>query len=158
VHDRDAVLVTSLSSSADHPKVIADLKSDVRFYSKYRGNEEDIPHTRNNWVCYDFKDRRIVPTHYSIRSPARPHGPGLGNYPKSWLVEISTDGEHWVEIDRRENNSELAAERVVRTFEVSGNQVCRQIRLVNIGRNHQGYDCLCILALEIFGSLIESLE
>jgi hypothetical protein len=158
VNDRDVVMVTSSTSEYGTPKAIADLKSDAYFGSKYRRKEEDIPHTRNNWVCYDFKARRIVPTHYSIRSPAHPHGPGYGNYLKSWLVEISTDGEHWVEIGRRENNSELAAERVTRTFEVSGNQLCRQIRLVNIGRNHQGYDCLCILALEVFGSLIESLE
>jgi hypothetical protein len=158
VHDSGVVMLTSSDHDGTHPKVIADLRSDVRFCSLYRPKEEDIPHTRNNWVCYDFKARRIVPTHYSIRSPARSHGPGCGNYPKSWLVEISTDGEHWVEIDRRENNSELAEERAIRTFEVSGNQLCRQIRLVNIGRNHQGYDCLCVLALEIFGSLIESLE
>jgi hypothetical protein len=158
VHDRDVVLVTSSKCDSDPPKVIADLKSDVRFCSSYREKQEDIPFTRNNWISYDFKHRRIIPTHYSIRSPHRGHGPGFGNYVKSWLVEVSTDGDHWVEIDRRENNSELAKQYAIVTFEVSGNEICRYIRLVNIGRNHQGYDCLCICGFEIFGSLIESVE
>jgi hypothetical protein len=158
VHDHSVVVVTSSSCACGTATRIADCKTNGYFCSQWREKDEDIPHTRNHWVCYDFKARRIVPTHYSIRSPERPNGPGYGNDPKSWLVEISTDGESWVEIDRRENNSELAAEGVTRTFEVSRNQRCRHIRLVNIGRNHQGYDCLCILALEIFGSLIEPLE
>jgi hypothetical protein len=158
VHDRDAVIVTSSSCWAGSPKAIADLKSDGYFCSQFGDNEKDIPHSRNNWVCYDFKSRRIVPTHYSIRSPARGHGPGFGNYHKSWMVEISTDGEHWIEIDRGEDNSELAERYVTQTFEASGNQFCRQIPVVNIGRNHQGYDCVCIVALELCGSLIESLE
>jgi hypothetical protein len=38
---------------------------------------------------------------------------------------------------------------------VTGGRECRFIRLVNIGRNHDGEDCLCISAWEIFGSLIE---
>jgi hypothetical protein len=155
VHDRDVVIVTSSKGDSHHPKVVADLKSDDRFCSHYRGKEADIPYTRNNWICYDFKTRRIIPTHYSIRSPNHGHGPGFGNYLKSWLVEISTDGEQWVEIDRKESNSDLAHPYVIRMFEVSRIQVCRLIRLVNIGRNHQGFDCLCICGFEIFGSVIE---
>jgi hypothetical protein len=50
----------------DDPKYAAknavDLETDSRFGSAYRKKTEDIPHTRNNWLCYDFKERRIVPT------------------------------------------------------------------------------------------------
>jgi hypothetical protein len=158
VHHRGVVIVSSSSCWDGSPIAIADLGSDDYFCSKYRGNSAGIAHSPNNWVCYDFRTLLIVPTHYSIRAPARSVGPGGGNYPRAWMVEISIDGEHWTEIDRREDNSELSEERVIRTFQVSGNQVCQQIRLVNIGRNHQGYDCLCILAFEVFGSLIEFVE
>jgi hypothetical protein len=154
VHDRDAIIVTA-SKGDSSPKVVADLTSNDRFCSEYRPKEGDIPHTRNNWICYDFKDRRVIPTHYAIRSASHGAGPGWGNYLKSWLIEISSDGEAWVEIDRKENNSELAAEHAIRTFEVSRIQICRLIRLVNLGRNHQGYDCLCMCGFEILGSLLE---
>jgi hypothetical protein len=56
----------------NHPnnagKNAADLETNSRFTSACRGNWADIPHTRNNWLCYDFKEKRIVPTHYTIRA------------------------------------------------------------------------------------------
>jgi hypothetical protein len=36
-------------------KNAADLETDSYFFSAYRGKGEDIPHTRNNRICYDFK-------------------------------------------------------------------------------------------------------
>jgi hypothetical protein len=52
-------------------------------------------------VCCDFKERRIVPTNYAIRTywnpPDRCHL-------KSWLVETSADGKNWREVAREENN------------------------------------------------------
>jgi hypothetical protein len=49
-------------------KNAADLETNSCFISAFRRKEEDIPHTRNNWVCYNFKERRIIPTHYAIRT------------------------------------------------------------------------------------------
>jgi hypothetical protein len=49
-------------------KNAADLEADSCFHSAYRTNSEIVRHTRNNWVCYDFKERRIVTTHYAIRT------------------------------------------------------------------------------------------
>jgi hypothetical protein len=45
----------------------ADLATDSVFLSAFRSATETIRHTRNNWVWYDFKERRIVPTHDVIR-------------------------------------------------------------------------------------------
>jgi hypothetical protein len=131
-------------------KNAADLETDSRFLSAYRKREEDIPHTRNNWVCYDFKERRIAPTHYTIRTYSV--GPG---HLKSWLIEISLDGKSWREVAREENNEQLKGKWFTATFAVSGAGECRFIRLVNIGRNHFRDDSLLISAWEIFGSLIE---
>jgi hypothetical protein len=115
-------------------------------------DDEYIPHTRNNWVCYDFKERRIMPTHYTILThDSCPGSPHL----KSWLVETSADGENWQEVAREEDNWQLNGENFIGTFTVAGGGESRFIRLVNIGENHAGSDCLLICAWEIFGTLFE---
>jgi hypothetical protein len=160
VHDREVVDVTSGSFDKEtlrpldgnDPKNAADLETDSIFLSACRDKKEDIPYTRNNWLCYDFRERRIVPTHYAIRTYE--FGPG-GWHLKSWLVEISTDGETWREIAREEDNKQLKGSKFSATFAVARGGGCRFIRLVNIGRNHRGSDLLSISAWEIFGSLVE---
>jgi hypothetical protein len=72
-------------------KNATDLETGSYFGSAYRGREEDIAHTRNNWVCYDFKDRRIVPTPYAIGTMKNGAG---GFHLKSWFVEMSAGGEN----------------------------------------------------------------
>jgi hypothetical protein len=169
VHDRNVIEVTSGSfekvTSGANPhsgaynnkpeyaaKNAADLETGSDFFSAYRDKKEDIPHTRNNWICYDFKERRIVPTHYTIRTNL--NGP-VSYHLKSWLVETSTDGENWREVAREEDNNQLNGRWFIATFPVAGGGECRFIRLVNIGRNHEGDDQLIISAWEIFGNLIE---
>jgi hypothetical protein len=169
VHDRNVIEVTSGSFEKEtvgaNPdsgaydnqphcaaKNAADLETVSCFFSAYRTRKEDIPHTRNNWICYDFKERRIVPTHYTIRT----HRNDLGwAHLKSWLVETSMDGENWREVAHEEDNKQLNGYLFIATFPVAGGEECRFIRLVNIGRNHMGNDCLVISAWEIFVNLIE---
>jgi hypothetical protein len=158
VHDRGVVEVTSGSfdkttrtpSGWRPAKCVTDMETDSTFYSAYRRKEEDIRHTRNNWICYDFGERWITPTHYAIRSYVGDPG---SNHLKSWLVETSVDGDTWQEVDHRQDNDELNRTYAARTFTIARAASCRLIRLVNIGRNHFGYDCLMVTAWEIFGSL-----
>jgi hypothetical protein len=158
LHDRGIVEVTSGSfeptpeKNHDDPKQVVDLDDDSIYWSDYRDEEEDIPNTKNNWVCYDLKERRIVPTHCTIRTCL--DGPG-GAHLKSWLVETSVDGGNWREVAREKGNDRLNGKLFVDTFAVTGCGECRFIRLVNIGRNHARNDCMNISAWEIFGSLIE---
>jgi hypothetical protein len=99
VHDCHLVEVTSGSfekvTEGDHgcsgAKNPVDLEAGSLFASAYRLKEEDIPHTRTNWLCYDFKERRIMATPYTIGT----HYGGLANsHLKSWLIETSADGEN----------------------------------------------------------------
>jgi hypothetical protein len=157
VHDNNIVIVTSSKplslNLSDSAKNVVDLEANSRFHSALRASRHDIPHTRNNWICYDFNTRRVIPTHYTIRSS---FGSGVnGNQLKSWLIETSIDGENWTEIDRRENNSELNCRNGTRTFGVSRSKESRFIRLINVGRNHYGNDALVISSFEIFGLLME---
>jgi hypothetical protein len=60
VHTRGIVSITSSSVIGPYvPQNAADLESNSPFYS------ENVP---NSWICYDFKNMRITPSHYSIRS------------------------------------------------------------------------------------------
>jgi hypothetical protein len=122
VHDRHVVDITSGSFEKEtqganphsgafdnHPRAAAKNAGDLEivsyFLSAYRYSFEEIPHTRNNWVCYDFKEKRIAPTHYAIRTNwSDPPG---GCHLKSWLVETSVDAENWREVAREKNNNQL---------------------------------------------------
>jgi IS1 family transposase len=168
VHDHNIIEVTSyIPSGADRIWVTGSHRSNparnaaaladgsIFQSAPFNGHsyDQNTPHTRNNWLCYDFKDRRIVPTHYAIRS--HQHGDSGAEHLKSWLVETSADSQTWKEVDRREGSTELNGQSLTRTFAVTGGSACRFIRLVNIGRTHHGDDCVAISALEIFGSLIQ---
>jgi hypothetical protein len=123
-------------------KNAVDLETDSYFHSAYRTKKEDIPHTRNNWICYDFKERRIVPTHYTIRT--NNWSPGYLHL-KSWIVATSADGENWREAAREEDSKQLNGRSFSTTFAIAGAGEWRCIRLVNIGRNPSGSDQLVIL-------------
>jgi hypothetical protein len=73
------------------------------FRSAFRYKEEDVFHTRNNWVCCDFKEKRIVPTYQTICTHC--DAPG-GAHLKSWLVETS-DGEIWRDVARKDDSRRL---------------------------------------------------
>jgi hypothetical protein len=103
VHDRHVVDVTSGSfdkeiygvnphsgaykNDPSHAvKIAAVVETRSRFCSAYRDMNENIPHSAKNWLCYDFKERRIMPTHYTIRTYASCLG---SSHLKSRLVETS---------------------------------------------------------------------
>jgi hypothetical protein len=132
-------------------KNAADLTTGSYFSSAYREKKEDIPHTRNNWVCYDFERRRVVATHYTVRTYA--FGPGCSHL-KPWLVETSADRKSWREVAREEGTNRLNESLFTAIFTVASGRECRFIRLVQIGRNHWVDDQLNISAWEIFGRLI----
>jgi hypothetical protein len=71
-------------------KNVADLKADSYSHSVNESNQS---------IGYDFKELiRIIPTHYSIRSYH--YGPNC-HHLRSWVVEISNDGQRWTVIDGR---------------------------------------------------------
>jgi hypothetical protein len=117
-----------------------------------RAYDTDVPHTRNNWLCCDFKQWGIVSTHCAIRTNSNRAG---SSHLKSWLIETSVDGEKWLEVDRKENNKERNGRWLTVTFAVTRGEECRFIRLVNVGKNHRGNDLLLISGWEIFGGLLE---
>jgi hypothetical protein len=70
-------------------------------------------------------------------------------------VETLADGETWRAVAREKHNQNLKGSMFTGIFSTPGGGECRFIRLVSIGTNHFGDDCLEITAWEIFGSLFE---
>ena len=149
VHDKGAVEITqsSFRSSGEEGKVAADLENiDSFFFSK---------DAENSWIQYNFKEKKIRPTHYSIRTT--PYDKGHSHF-LSWVIEGSNTGsDDWKTLDRRNNVTELDGKSIVRTFEVQGNlqnnEYYQYIRLKQVGMNSIGYYHLGISALEYFGQL-----
>jgi hypothetical protein len=139
VHEKGIVTITSKSVSNDDPKYapknVADLTSDSSFMSK---NEP------GQWICWDFGEMRIRPTHYTIRT----------QYLKSWVVEGSLDGRSWTEIDRQTDNQHFKKLNRA-SFAVSNPAEFRFIRLTQTGKRTYGDDYLSLQAVEFFGTLSE---
>ena len=115
----------------------------------------------NSWICYDFKERRVIPKSYSVRSC------GWGRYGghlKAWVFEVSNNGTSWTEVDRREDNDALKGGFSQANFNISRvpSESFRFLRLRQTGENHEdgfhyrhGKNILALSALEIFGTLCE---
>jgi hypothetical protein len=145
VHDRRIVKIESSPVEETRPdhaaKTVADLGDlDSRFVSADGGER---------WISYDFKNMKVTPTHYSLRS-----GPS-GAFLVSWVVEGSEDGGKWVELDRREAMDDLNGNSRAATFPVFSGRPFRFIRLMQVGKNGRGIDCFALSAFELFGTLYE---
>jgi hypothetical protein len=141
VHDCGVVLITAKSVAHNsESKTIAELTNNKSFFS------DDTP---GQWICYDFKQQRVKPTHYCIRSAAF-------YFPKGWVIEGSNDvdGVEWFEIEYRVNNNDLNGKYRRKVFCTSHRFGFRQIRLRLISENHFGNYQLALASLEVFGSLV----
>jgi regulator of replication initiation timing len=137
VHAKGIVTITSKSVDDDPklaPKNVAELTSESGFMSK------DEP---GQWICWDFHEMRVRPTHYTI---------GSWSKPKSWVVEGSLDGENWTEIHRTTNHRSGGT---VISFTVSKSVESRFIRLTQTDENSDDCDYLSLTAVEFFGTLSE---
>jgi hypothetical protein len=143
VHDKGIVTITSKSvnphTSEFAVRNVADLASPGYLYSR---NE---PH---QWVCWDFGEARIRPTHYTITC-------SKNALLKSWVVESSLGRGVWKVIDQRKRNKDLVKPPHTASFAVSDSAQCRFIRLTQTGKNHRGSRALSIVALEFFGAFVE---
>jgi hypothetical protein len=70
---------------------------------------------------------------------------------KNWEVESSDDGALGVEIDRRENSSDINSYSVVKAFAASRSGSFGRIRLCQNGPNDHGNNQLVLSAFEVFG-------
>jgi hypothetical protein len=149
VHDKGIVIATASSVDSTSAKDAAKNALDLTVASRFLSSRNE----KNDWLCLDFRDKRIIPTHYTIR--CNYGGDGRWSNLTNWLVAVSMDGAAWIEIDRREGNVQLHAENAAMVFAVKKNSEGRFIRLMTLGKSQRGDDILVVTAFEIFGTLIE---
>jgi hypothetical protein len=140
VLENEAVTITAKSVSADEsesgPSNCADLSGGSEFESK------DAP---GQWICWDFHERMISVSDYTIWTGCM----------KSWVVEGSVDGTEWRELDRRTEEKRLTpASFAVSTG--SDSSQYRFIRLTQTEKNRYGSDILALNTVEFFGTLWNS--
>jgi hypothetical protein len=105
----------------------------------------------NSWLQIHFGLRRVIVTHYSIKT--YPCGRGCSHM-KSWVLEGAIAGSTiWFEMDKRVDNEELNGKSKVATFECSSLHEVQVLRIKQIAENHHGDHYLIITNLEIFGEL-----
>jgi hypothetical protein len=137
VHMNGIVRVTSKSISANPSfdwRHVVDLASESCFWS---GSGQ------SQWVCWDFRKLRVMPTHYTVRSEDL----------QSWVLEGSLNKKAWTELDRQTN-----VETPQGSFQIPNPGRYRRIRLTQTGRNRFGESDLVIVAVEFFGELSERSE
>lgn len=110
VSDKGIVDVTaSAIYSGKLPKNAVDFDSNNYFRSSSSGGRA--------WLKYDFKDKKIRPTHYSIRT----RNDSDSQNPRTWAFEVpNTDQENdWRTIDTKTNVSSVSKRNQSDTFEIS---------------------------------------
>jgi hypothetical protein len=142
VHEKGEVNLTASSVHTNggterwEMKHLVDENIETHFCADGHGNE---------WICLDFKERRLAPTHYAIWSGWLPL--------KSWKVEGSSDGQNWTLLDKKNDNFDVKDDRSFRTFPLWSSPTVRMIRLTLTGPTHAGGYWLMLRRLELFGSI-----
>jgi hypothetical protein len=142
VQDRGIVEVaaSSVHLSSHVAKNAVDLTTAAYFQS---------PNQPNQWFCYNFKDRRIRLTKYSIAAHTS------NWFLRSWVVEGSVDGNAWVSLDERKDNTDAHPGHPIATFSVDQSDEYQFIRLRQTGKNAGNADWLILYWFEVFGFLTE---
>jgi hypothetical protein len=123
VSDRGIVTVSGSSTySSCAAKNAVDLLSTSFFHSLNNPNQ---------WLCYDFKDRKVRPTHYSI------HAQSSNHYLRSWIFEGSIDGSTWTELDCHSNDQTTNSNHPIGAFSISSDCKYQCLRLGQTGVNAQ---------------------
>lgn len=109
---------------------------------------------QNSWICFDFKDSRIVPTNYQIKS----YNCASADHPKTWVIEGKKDENSQFEnLGGESNCSYLNGQCVSHVFQIknSNEKEFRFIRMRLTGPNWCNRHYLQIGSFEIYGTLIE---
>jgi hypothetical protein len=140
-HDKQLISVITSSTESGNPKNVAEFGTETYFYSN---------NVENQWMCYDFKDLRVIVTHYLLRT----HGAGQDScHLRSWVLEGSQDYSNWTELDRRENDPRLNGAKATCHSEVRNVIESRFVRIRSIGPTWRADHYLFLIAFELFGAL-----
>lgn len=146
------ITASSYHNDSYLPSKALEYENNYYYHSLDNGNYRNEGHIE--WFCVDFKERKVKPYHYSIKS-CPPGGVNLQN----WVLEGSNDGESWKDLDTQNGNKSLDGSSKANTFEVpnsQNNKFYRYLRIRQTGVNTENNYKLIIASLEYFGLIQEA--
>jgi hypothetical protein len=116
--------------------------------------EPGLPHLTSQdeagqWICFDFQEMLIVFTQYRLLQ----HPP----YMVSWVVEMSMDGNNWTEVHRVDDFTPFPMMHMI-IWPVLDDPKGRFVRLTQTAPNAEGSHVLSLLAIQMYGTLLEFRE
>jgi hypothetical protein len=104
----------------------------------------------NSWIQFDFRDRRISPTHYTLRSD------GIGCcHLLQWSLDGSDDEKSWTNLDRQ-NTQDLNGDFRVKSYSLTpSSSAFRYLRLTQTGSTSSNSHHLGLSRVEFFGKVRE---
>lgn len=146
LHDKGIVEVSATEAmGGKHEKFV--LESEGAYIS--RSKDAD-----NAFVCLNFKNMKVSVTKYVLQSPKITVNKYF--FLRSWVIEVSYDGDLWDEIDRQENTDVLNGSEKVAVFTAKPHdEPIQYVRLRQIGPNHYAANNkkLTLGRIEIYGGL-----
>ena len=151
VADNGTVNVTSSSTNNGYaPKNAVDLLNTQNYF-------QASGMTFADWLQYDFIKRRVLPTHYSIRTR---HEYDY-NHPRNWVIEGSNTGgesdSEWTVLDSHQDDEALKGLSFSYAFDIKNSQASKEgyryLRLRQTGKSSGNNTNLTLSALEFFGTL-----
>ncbi|KAK8867140.1 hypothetical protein M9Y10_010114 [Tritrichomonas musculus] len=142
IHDNQTIEITSNSVHGIHfqPRNLVDYANKNNFYA----SKDELLVS----VCFDFKDKEIQLSSYSIK------GLNENNCLNNWVLEVSNDKKKWIEIDRRENDTTLNGRNIVANFvNKQKKKFYKYVQIRQIGTNSTMNYSTNIMAIEFFGKL-----
>ena len=141
------ITASSIGHPNHPPKNVIDYQNRKDFCTK---NEP------GSWICFDFKENKIIPTNYQIMSSQF----GTNNWhPKSWQIQGSndeTENKNWTTIDEQINCPILNGKWVTHIFQISNSIAYRYIRMIITDKNWYGNYYLFLDSFELYGKLIST--
>lgn len=142
------ILITSSTNLQE--KVLGSVinYNDTKDIYCYQSNGEN-----DSWLKFDFKDRKVRPTYYSIRSSDY----DSYNLPRNWVLEGSNTDDNWKILDNRKNDKSLTSSSAIITFKIQEDleedEFYRYIRIRQTGMNDCHLYFFKFRSFELFGSL-----
>lgn len=142
------IMIRSKSIQINHTKNLVDYDKDNYYYS----NNDILSN-----IYFDFKDRKVNISKYSIKSYNQESYTG---HLKDWKIDVSNDGENWTTIDTHENDQTLNGPIIIGRFEVQkkDDEFYRFVRFGQTGNNWNGRNCnfIYLYCFEFYGKLKQS--
>ena len=127
IYDNGTIEITSNSIYSNlHPKNLV-----------YYQNERSRYHSLSDgkaFICFDLKDKTVNLTSYQIKSNWNCDG---SYNPKNWVIEVSNDGDKFIEIYQHKNDLSLNKSSVISTYKIqkNSNKFYRFIRFRQTGES-----------------------